>query len=86
MSEHSVKVLQYLSLVPDTAYCAAKLSKAERKDENFSIPLTSFCSLTELYGLFWCSEARKSLNRPPARLVLDNLIYNYSPTYCGKAG
>ncbi|RVW43019.1 Gamma-glutamyl hydrolase 2 [Vitis vinifera] len=33
-----------------------------------------------------CSEARKSLNRPPARKVLDNLIYNYSPTYCGKAG
>ncbi|KAG7956991.1 hypothetical protein I3843_11G152800 [Carya illinoinensis] len=32
------------------------------------------------------SEARKSLNRPPARRVLDNLIYNYSPTYCGKAG
>ncbi|XP_040987119.1 gamma-glutamyl hydrolase 2-like [Juglans microcarpa x Juglans regia] len=32
------------------------------------------------------SEARKSLNRPPARSVLDNLIYNYSPTYCGKAG
>ncbi|XP_042948995.1 gamma-glutamyl hydrolase 2-like [Carya illinoinensis] len=32
------------------------------------------------------SEARKSLNRPPAQRVLDNLIYNYSPTYCGKAG
>ncbi|XP_042950371.1 gamma-glutamyl hydrolase 2-like [Carya illinoinensis] len=32
------------------------------------------------------SEARKSLNRPPARLVLNNLIYNYNPTYCGKAG
>ncbi|RZC74194.1 hypothetical protein C5167_049676 [Papaver somniferum] len=31
-------------------------------------------------------EARKSLNRPPARKVLDSLIYNYNPTYCGKAG
>ncbi|KAL6561732.1 Gamma-glutamyl hydrolase [Orobanche minor] len=31
-------------------------------------------------------EARMSVNRPPAREVLDNLIYNYSPTYCGKAG
>ncbi|KAF7140620.1 hypothetical protein RHSIM_Rhsim06G0210400 [Rhododendron simsii] len=31
-------------------------------------------------------EARKSLNRPPTRKVLNNLIYNYSPTYCGKAG
>ncbi|KAJ8430348.1 hypothetical protein Cgig2_021625 [Carnegiea gigantea] len=32
------------------------------------------------------SEARKSPNRPPAQEVLDNLIYNYSPTYCGQAG
>ncbi|XP_062096461.1 gamma-glutamyl hydrolase 2-like [Humulus lupulus] len=31
-------------------------------------------------------EARKSLNRPPTQKVLDNLIYNYSPTFCGKAG
>lgn len=34
----------------------------------------------------WCSEARKSSNRPPLQKVLDNLVYNYSPTYCGKAG
>ncbi|CAK9325258.1 unnamed protein product [Citrullus colocynthis] len=32
------------------------------------------------------SEARKSLNRPPAQKVLENLIYNYSPTFGGKAG
>lgn len=32
------------------------------------------------------SEARKSLNRPVAREVLDSLIYNYKPTYGGKAG
>nr|APR64465.1 hypothetical protein [Populus tomentosa] len=31
-------------------------------------------------------EARKSLNRPSSQKVLANLIYNYSPTYCGKAG
>jgi len=41
---------------------------------------------TKLTPVLWCSEARKSLNRPPAGRVLDNLIYNYSPTYCGKAG
>ncbi|KAI3932991.1 hypothetical protein MKW98_029224 [Papaver atlanticum] len=27
-----------------------------------------------------------SLNRPCSRDILDNLIYNYIPTYCGKAG
>lgn len=32
------------------------------------------------------SEARKSFNRPPTEEVLANLIYNYSPTYCGTAG
>lgn len=32
------------------------------------------------------SEARKSLNRPLTQELLDNLIYNYSPTYGGKAG
>lgn len=32
------------------------------------------------------SEARKSLNRPDAQAIRDNLIYNYSPTYGGKAG
>uniref|UniRef100_A0A2N9JBB9 Folate gamma-glutamyl hydrolase n=1 Tax=Fagus sylvatica TaxID=28930 RepID=A0A2N9JBB9_FAGSY len=42
--------------------------------------------VTQHVANFLVSEARKSLNRPPARRVLDNLIYNYSPTYCGKAG
>jgi len=30
------------------------------------------------------SQARKSPNRPPADKVLDNLIYNYNPTFSGK--
>lgn len=42
--------------------------------------------VTQHAANFFISEARKSLSRPPARKVLDNLIYNYSPTYCGKAG
>ncbi|EOY13442.1 Gamma-glutamyl hydrolase 1 isoform 2 [Theobroma cacao] len=42
--------------------------------------------VTQHVANFLISEARKSLNRPPPRKVLDNLIYNYSPTYCGKAG
>ncbi|GMH14361.1 hypothetical protein Nepgr_016202 [Nepenthes gracilis] len=42
--------------------------------------------VTQHVANFFVSEARKSLNRPPAQEVLDNLIYNYSPTYCGKAG
>ncbi|CAK9134155.1 unnamed protein product [Ilex paraguariensis] len=42
--------------------------------------------VTQHVANFFVSEARKSLNRPPVRTVLDNLIYNYSPTYCGKAG
>ncbi|KDP46038.1 hypothetical protein JCGZ_13484 [Jatropha curcas] len=42
--------------------------------------------VTQHVANFFVSEARKSLNRPPARKVLDNLIYNFSPTYCGKAG
>ncbi|XWS27368.1 hypothetical protein CRYUN_Cryun26dG0109200 [Craigia yunnanensis] len=42
--------------------------------------------VTQHVANFLISEARKSLNRPPARKVLDNLIYNYTPTYCGKAG
>ncbi|OAY54763.1 gamma-glutamyl hydrolase 2 isoform X5 [Manihot esculenta] len=42
--------------------------------------------VTQHVANFLISEARKSLNRPPASEVLDNLIYNYSPTYCGKAG
>lgn len=42
--------------------------------------------VTQHCANFFVSEARKSSNRPPKRKVLDNLIYNYSPTYCGKAG
>ncbi|XP_024161279.1 gamma-glutamyl hydrolase 2 [Rosa chinensis] len=42
--------------------------------------------VTQHIANFLCSEARKSLNRPPIQDVLDNLIYNYSPTFCGKAG
>ncbi|KAI5411588.1 gamma-glutamyl hydrolase 2 [Lathyrus oleraceus] len=42
--------------------------------------------VTQHVANFLVSEARKSLNRPVAREVLDNLIYNYKPTYGGKAG
>ncbi|EOY13445.1 Gamma-glutamyl hydrolase 1, putative [Theobroma cacao] len=42
--------------------------------------------VTQHVANFLISEARKSLNRPPVRKVLDNLIYNYSPACCGKAG
>ncbi|PON98492.1 Peptidase C26, gamma-glutamyl hydrolase [Trema orientale] len=42
--------------------------------------------VTQHAANFLVSEARKSLNRPSPQKVLDNLIYNYSPTYCGKAG
>ncbi|KAJ4980419.1 hypothetical protein NE237_031256 [Protea cynaroides] len=42
--------------------------------------------VTQHVANFFISEARKSLNRPPARKVLPNLIYNYSPSYSGKAG
>ncbi|KAG4978112.1 hypothetical protein GLYMA_13G268000v4 [Glycine max] len=42
--------------------------------------------ITQYVANFLVSEARKSLNRPVAQELLDNLIYNYSPTYCGKAG
>lgn len=42
--------------------------------------------VTQHIANFLVSEARKSLNRPPIQDVLDNLIYNYSPTFCGKAG
>ncbi|KAI5662350.1 hypothetical protein M9H77_21673 [Catharanthus roseus] len=42
--------------------------------------------VTQHVANYFVSEARKSLNRPPIGQVLDNLIYNYSPTYCGKAG
>ncbi|CAL1386330.1 unnamed protein product [Linum trigynum] len=42
--------------------------------------------VTQNVANFFVSEARKSLNRPAATAVLSNLIYNYSPTYCGIAG
>ncbi|KAF4363844.1 hypothetical protein F8388_000509 [Cannabis sativa] len=42
--------------------------------------------VTQHAANYLVSEARKSLNRPPTQKVLDNLIYNYSPTFCGKAG
>ncbi|KAI7730887.1 hypothetical protein M8C21_004417, partial [Ambrosia artemisiifolia] len=42
--------------------------------------------VTQHVANFFISEARKSLNRPPTEEVLANLIYNYSPTYCGTAG
>ncbi|KAF7822608.1 gamma-glutamyl hydrolase 2-like [Senna tora] len=42
--------------------------------------------LTQSAANFLVSEARKSSTRPDSQDVLDNLIYNYIPTYCGKAG
>ncbi|KAK1349803.1 Folate gamma-glutamyl hydrolase [Heracleum sosnowskyi] len=42
--------------------------------------------VTQNVANFFVSEARKSSNRPPAQTVLDNLIYNHSPTFCGTAG
>ncbi|KAJ9562793.1 hypothetical protein OSB04_007953 [Centaurea solstitialis] len=42
--------------------------------------------VTQSVANSFISEARKSFNRPPAKEVLDNLIYNYPPTYCGYAG
>ncbi|GJY55065.1 gamma-glutamyl hydrolase 2-like protein [Tanacetum coccineum] len=42
--------------------------------------------VTQHFANFFVSEARKSSNRLPIRDVLDNLIYNYTPAYCGKAG
>ncbi|CAJ1957617.1 unnamed protein product [Sphenostylis stenocarpa] len=42
--------------------------------------------ITQYAANFLVSEARKSINRPVTQELLDNLIYNYSPTYCGKAG
>ncbi|CAM0954571.1 unnamed protein product [Alopecurus aequalis] len=40
--------------------------------------------VTQHFANYFVSQARKSPNRPPADKVLDNLIYNYSPTYSGK--
>nr|AFK48342.1 unknown [Medicago truncatula] len=52
-----------------------------------SIPHTEDAIRTTQYiANFLVSEARKSLNRPVAQDVLDNLIYNYRPTYCGYVG
>ncbi|OIV92464.1 hypothetical protein TanjilG_02227 [Lupinus angustifolius] len=42
--------------------------------------------ITQHVANFLVGEARKSINRPVAQEVLDNLIYNYSPTYAGKYG
>ncbi|XP_019443867.1 PREDICTED: gamma-glutamyl hydrolase 2-like isoform X2 [Lupinus angustifolius] len=42
--------------------------------------------VTQSAAGFLVSEARKSTNRPNDQEVRDNLIYNYTPTYGGKAG
>ncbi|XP_015080985.1 gamma-glutamyl hydrolase 1-like isoform X1 [Solanum pennellii] len=42
--------------------------------------------VTQLVANYFVSEARKSSNKPEAQKVLDNLIYNYKPTYTGKIG
>ncbi|KAK4285859.1 hypothetical protein QN277_002496 [Acacia crassicarpa] len=42
--------------------------------------------VTQHVANFLVSEARKSINRPPEQEVLNNLIYNYIPSYSGKAG
>ncbi|XP_039837534.1 gamma-glutamyl hydrolase 2-like [Panicum virgatum] len=40
--------------------------------------------VTQHFANHFISQARKSPNRPPADMVLDNLIYNYNPTFSGK--
>ncbi|PUZ65171.1 hypothetical protein GQ55_3G201900 [Panicum hallii var. hallii] len=40
--------------------------------------------VTQHFANHFISQARKSPNRPPADKVLDNLIYNYNPTFSGK--
>lgn len=42
--------------------------------------------VTQHVANYFIREARKSSSRPPPQAVRDNLIYNYPPTYCGKAG
>ncbi|KAI3457614.1 hypothetical protein Pfo_014277 [Paulownia fortunei] len=42
--------------------------------------------VTQNVANFFVREARKSMNRPSSWEVLENLIYKYRPTYCGKAG
>ncbi|KAK2368106.1 gamma-glutamyl hydrolase [Trifolium repens] len=41
---------------------------------------------TQYVANFLVSEARKSLSRPVAQELFDNLIYNYSPAFYAKAG
>jgi len=56
----------------------------------FSMFFFSYLSMANFTFFYFhgsgSSEARKSLNRPVAQKLRDNLIYNYRPTYCGKAG
>ncbi|KAL6838567.1 hypothetical protein ACP4OV_031623 [Aristida adscensionis] len=40
--------------------------------------------VTQHFANHFISQARKSTNRPPEDKVLDNLIYNYSPTFSGN--
>ncbi|KAM3287093.1 gamma-glutamyl hydrolase 2 [Capsicum chacoense] len=40
--------------------------------------------VTQNVANYFVSEARKSLNKPATNKLLDNLIYNYSPSYAGK--
>ncbi|EPS62480.1 hypothetical protein M569_12307, partial [Genlisea aurea] len=42
--------------------------------------------VTQHVANFFVREARLSKIRPQSKEVLDNLIYNYSPAYSGKAG
>ncbi|CAL0326499.1 unnamed protein product [Lupinus luteus] len=52
-----------------------------------SIPHTeNAIRVTQSAAGFLVSEARKSTNRPNDQEVRDNLIYNFKPTYGGKAG
>ncbi|XP_028763695.1 gamma-glutamyl hydrolase 2-like [Neltuma alba] len=54
---------------------------------NQNIPHTEDAILvTQQAANFLVSEARKSRTRPDGQEVLDNLIYNYQPTYSGRAG
>ncbi|KAL8031998.1 hypothetical protein ABFX02_13G064800 [Erythranthe guttata] len=46
----------------------------------------SAIQVTQNTANFFVRESRKSSNRPSNGEVLDKLIYNYKPTYCGKAG
>nr|XP_009630845.1 gamma-glutamyl hydrolase 2-like [Nicotiana tomentosiformis] len=42
--------------------------------------------VTQHVANYFVSEARKSSNKPAPSKLLDNLIYNYSPSFAGKAG